>query len=181
MSKAKSGHLCFAALLTMWPFSPAVASEPLPPEAAVLVRVTAPTISETPLIGTLVASNDRGVTLATFETGVKTIPRDAVTRMEWSSGRRSQSGAFARKGAIAVGLAFAVVGAIVYDDDSGERAKGAVLGAAGGAVWGALGGALVGAFTHSYQWKEGPAPGLEASVSPSVSGSSAGITIVLRW
>ena len=180
MKEAKTGYLCIAALLAMWP-ARAVASEPSPPKAGVLVRITAPAMSPAPVIGTLIASDDLGLTLVTIDAGTVTLPRDAVTRMEWSSGRRSQSGPFALKGAIAVGSAFAVVGALVNGDDSGERVRGAAVLATGGAVWGALAGALIGAFKHSYQWKEGPAPGLQASVSPTVSGSSAGITIVLRW
>lgn len=130
MKEAKTGYLCIAALLTMWP-SRAVASEPLPPKAGVLVRITAPTMSPVPVIGTLIESDDRGLTLVTIDAVTLTLPRDAVTRMEWSSGRRSQSGPFALKGAIAVGSAFAVVGALVNGDDSGERVRGAAVLATG--------------------------------------------------
>lgn len=143
-------------LVAMLAVSPATAEDGRHAIPGALVRLTAPTISETPLIGTVVDSHERELTLAASGAGHRTIPLDAVTKIEWSSGRHNQAGKFARKGAIIGAAVFAVALARLNNDDAGERSAGAALGAASGAFWGGLAGAAIGAFRHTYDWKEAP-------------------------
>src|SRR5262245_55865009 len=54
--------------------------------AGTLVRVTAPGVSKGRLTGTLVEASEREIVLATPDSEPRTIPRSAVTRLEWSPG-----------------------------------------------------------------------------------------------
>ena len=125
-----------------------------------LVRVLAPSVSPVPLTGTLLDSSDRELVLFQPASGKKTIPIDAITKLQWSEGRHNKAGTYAKWGAIGLGALMAVsfaAGASEYGDficDS-ELACGA-LGAALGATSGAMYGALIGVAVRTYDWKELP-------------------------
>jgi hypothetical protein len=125
-----------------------------------LVRVLAPSLSPVPLTGTLLDSSDRELLLFQPASGKRTIPIDAIARLQWSEGRHNKAGTYAKWGAIGLGALMAVsfaAGASEYGDffcDSKFAcgALGAVLGATSGAMYGAL----IGVAVRTYDWKELP-------------------------
>ena len=174
------GSLLISTLLAL---GPARADEPHQVTPGTLCRVTAPTLGATPLIGTLVESTDLELIFAGPEIGRRAIPRGAVTRLEWSSGRRSRTGRFALYGAL---LGVALGAGTNYADPQGEcttnKGSCAVLGGLlGGVLLGATG-AVVGLAVRTYDWKETSPPRSNVSVSPAiVPGEGAGVAVVLRW
>lgn len=147
-----------------------------------LCRITAPSVSESPLVGTLAETSDRGLILVGPEIGKRTIPFDAVTKLEWSAGRRSRMGAYAWRGALLGLLVGGIGGATSGGECEGSEGSCAAMGAMIGAVgWGATG-ALVGGFVKSYGWKEARLPHADVSVAPIIGpGSRAGIALALSW
>lgn len=147
-----------------------------------LCRVTAPTLSASPLVGTLAESSDRELILVAPDIGKRTIPFDTVTKVEWSAGRRNRVGEFALGGALLGLVVGAIGGATSGGDCKGAEGSCAAMGAVTGTVgWGAVG-ALVGTFVKSYRWKEVPLPGAHVSVVPMIGpGSRAGVAVALRW
>jgi hypothetical protein len=134
------------------------------------VRLVVPTVSPKPLIGTIVRSDETSVVLSQglwqgASVELMVVPRNAITKMEVSSGRRSHAKAGALIGAAALAFAVAVTpdsscSGIVCVDYPKE------LGVAVAAVLGAGLGALIGkAFTKSETWTPVP-PGLQVSVTP---------------
>ena len=128
------------------------------------LRVTAPSESTKPIVGTLVEVTDREIVLSLAESARKAIARTDVTRLERSEGRKGHAG----KGAlIGAGLGFAtpwVMGALDDSEEGGTGEAllfGALMGAAGAAA-----GAIVGGLIKSERWSESPAHDLRVSLRP---------------
>ena len=107
------------------------------------VKVSAPEISTTPVIGTVRALDAKSLTVdVSGRTEPLAVPRDRIRRLEVSTGRRSRW-----TGALIGGLLGAAAGAALgnstasknaYDVKSADQAGGAVLGLLVGAGIGAL-------------------------------------------
>lgn len=116
------------------------------------------------------------------EIGRKTVPFNAVTKLEWSAGSRRRTGAYALRGALLGAVVGGIGGAATGGDCEGSEGSCAAMGALIGAVgWGALG-ALVGSVVRSYGWKETQLPHADVSVTPRIGpGSRVGLAVAIRW
>src|SRR4030095_4888261 len=65
---------------------PAQAEEAQSVPAGTLVRVKAPSVSKGRIEGTLLSASEHQIVLALPDSEPRTIPRSAVTRLEWSRG-----------------------------------------------------------------------------------------------
>ena len=152
------------------------------PAPGTLCRVTAPRLNASPLVGTLVVRNERELVLVAPETGKSTIPFDAVTKLEWSAGRRSRVGAYAFRGALLGLVVGGIGGATSGGDCEGQQGNcAAIYGLMGAVGWGAAG-ALVGTFVRSYRWREVPVSHAQVSVLPIIGPRTrAGVAVALSW
>jgi hypothetical protein len=149
----------------------------LAPLPGLRLRVTAPSESTKPIVGTLVEVTDREIVLSLAESARKAIARTDVTRLERSEGRKRHAG----KGAlIGAGIGVATIVAMgAFDDSEGEGsmeeglAFGAIFGAAGAAA-----GAIVGGLIRTERWSELPANDLRVSLRPS---RNRGLEAALTW
>jgi hypothetical protein len=108
----------------------------------------------------------------------KTIPRSAVTRLEWSRGQRRHPVAGLIVGAVLGGAALGVLGAGLCDaaDCTGTTTKAALAGAA----LGGLSGAGIGALVKTRDWADVPVSSVQVSVAP-VRGAGLALRITLRF
>lgn len=168
---ALAGVLCVALLLQ--PGSARAESEA--PAPGTRVRLTAPELSDQPLIGTLTALETDAVSLSLDgQTEPTTVPRDAITKWELSRGKHSNRG----KGAL-IGLATGVVvgvtiGALFPMEDFEDSAT------VGGISFGAIGagiGALIGWGHKTERWEEIEQKSLRLAVIP-VPG---GVGLSVQW
>ena len=135
------------------------------------VRVEAATVSTKPVTGTIVRLDETSMTvLVNPASPPKVLPRDAITKMEVSVGRRSK----AKLGALIGAVALAISAASEESSCSGivcvEPHKEAVV-AFAGAVGAGLG-ALIGAGFRKDTWAQVESPGLRVSVSPNRNGGA---------
>jgi len=147
-------HL-FTLFVAMLPAATRLAPQDSTPLAAgERVRVTAPAMSPTPIVG---AFARLGADTLVIETPVSTrrFPRASVTRLEVSTGRRSHVGQGALYGGIVgAGVAALALGSSSLCADLEAGGTCALVGAAGGGVAGVLLGALIGSATKSDRWEE---------------------------
>jgi hypothetical protein len=128
------------------------------------LRLTAPSESTKPIVGTLVEVTDREIVLSLAESARKAIARTDVTRLERSEGRKRHAGKGALIGA-GIGVATLVAMAAFDDSEEGSTEEGLAFAAIFGAV-GAAGGAVVGALITTERWSEVPAHDLRVSIRP---------------
>lgn len=117
--------LCSAGILV----GRAAAEEPGVLTPGMLCRVTAPGLAGSPFIGTLADVDAGKLVLVAPESGRRTIPFDAITRVETSTGRRTRTVAYALRGAVLGGLVGAVGGATADGDCKGLAASCAAMSA----------------------------------------------------
>ena len=132
--------------------------------AGTLVRVTAPSVSKGRLTGTLLSANDQEVVLALPGSEPRTIPRSAMTRLEWSRGyhRNAIPGAL-----VGGGLGGVFLGALSYAMCDDPATCSVYLPAVGvGVALGALPGAGIGALIRTRDWKDVEPARVQLSLAP---------------
>jgi hypothetical protein len=130
-------------------------------------------------VGTLFDSTESTIVISRAGSDHALIPRNAITRVEWSRGRHGN----ALKGLILGALAGATALTIVFhvqvgsEDDSPTRyyAQAALM----GAVLGALPGAFVGSLISTERWAELPVANLRVAVVPAPRG--VGVGLAWNW
>jgi hypothetical protein len=132
------------------PPSSVLADPPEPGAPGIRIRVTAPGLSDEPLVGTLTALEQDALSLRPEgRLEPVRIPRTAVTKWEMSQGLQANTGkgaAFGFLGGAAVGAGLA---ASEWDGIEAPLIYAAFIGAAGAGV-----GALLGALYRTEKWKE---------------------------
>jgi hypothetical protein len=128
-----------------------------------LVRVTAPAVSKGRLTGTLLEASEREIVLALPDSEPRTIPRRAVTRLEWSPGYRRHPIGGAMVGGLlgAAFLGYASLGLCEAESCSVSLAAVGV-----GFALGALPGAGVGALIKTRDWDEVTPSRVQVSIAP---------------
>jgi hypothetical protein len=157
--------------------SAAHAEEPRALAAGTLVRVTAPGVSKRRLTGTLVEANEREIVIAPPESEPRTIPRRAVTRLEWSPGHRRHPIAGAMIGGL-LGGAFLGSASLALCDAASCSVSAAAVGV--GFALGALPGAGVGALIKTRRWDEVTPARVQVSIAP-VRGRGVAAQVSLRF
>jgi len=157
------------------------AQDPVVARVGSTVRITAPSVSPTPLVGTLDGANDSHLRLSTHA-GPTVIPRNAVERFEWSRGLHKPVLKRTIEGAVVLGAFGFLFGSTANDPNEkepvcGSRPRCAAVGAGVGAVLGLVAGALA---TPSNDWVE--IPGVKrvgVVVRPRSRGVAA--ALAMRW
>jgi hypothetical protein len=126
------------------------------------VRVTAPSVSKSRLTGTLVSASDQAMVLALPDSGPRTIPRSAVTRLEWSRDFHRHAIPGALVGSVLGGafLGYASVGLCEGTDCSVSLPAVCV-----GAALGALPGAGIGALIKTRNWRSAEPGRIQVSLA----------------
>src|SRR5262245_21440781 len=120
--------------------------------AGTLVRVTAPSVSKERLTGTLLSTSEQAIVLLLPDSEPRTIPRRAMTRLEWSRGYHRSAIPGALVGGVLGGVAFGTLSYAMCDD---AVTCSVYLPAVGiGVALGALPGAGIGALIRTRDWKE---------------------------
>ncbi len=130
------------------------------------VRVTAPTISNVPIVGALAHLNADTFLVETHG-DTSRVPRAAVERLDVSMGQKSNAG----KGALFGGLLGGGIGALALGSSSlcaDLEASGtcALVGAGGGGLAGLLLGALIGSTSKRDRWESASVDRLRVSFIP---------------
>jgi hypothetical protein len=147
-----------------------------------LVRVTVPSLGRTPVVGRLTEVDEDSLLIRSAGGGSHLLPLDAVTRIEWSRGRKSRIGSGARWGAVVLG-AYGLLQGLTGSPGGGDwelcRSRaGCAVGAATflGAA-GALAGGCIGAFSEEEDWREVSPPPARVSLVP----RGLGLAVSVRW
>lgn len=148
---------------------------PLP--AGTLVRVTAPGVSKGRLKGTLTAASEHEIVLALQDSELRTIPRSAVTRLEWSPGHSRHPIAGAVIGGL-LGSAFLASASLALCDAASCSVSMAAVGV--GFALGALPGAGVGALIKTRDWAEAAPSRVQVSLAP-VRGRGVAVKLALSF
>jgi hypothetical protein len=142
-----------------------ISSQELPPlKPGDRIRATAPTLSPSPLVGTVVAFEANSL-MVKRGTGTRRLSLASLTRLEMSQGRRSHAALGAGIGLLVGAGVGAVIGSgckaiiVPVSSEGGCIAVGAA--AIGGA--GALVGAVTGALVRTERWAEVPLDRLRVS------------------
>ena len=160
--------------------SSAAAQDAVSPLPGALLRVTAPTLSTKPMVGTLVQTTQDELLLDLAGAQRRSIPRAAVTRLEWSRGRRGNVAKGVLWGALISGTVLAVVGG-KEGCEGGKMSECLASSFVVGAGLGALGGAGVGALIRTEDWGDVPiAPIANVRVRMAPNGGVA-IRVALTW
>jgi hypothetical protein len=157
--------------------STAAAQETVSPLPGTLLRVTAPTVAPDPLVGTLVEATERELVLAIPGSDRRTVPRAAVTRLEWSRGRHGNPVRGMIWGTVIGAVALSAINA--RDPETG-RAQEHVFVAFVGAGMGALPGAVIGALIKTQRWAEVPVSNVRVLLAP-LKGSGLAMGFTLTW
>jgi hypothetical protein len=148
----------------------------VPPEGA-LVRVSAPGVSKGRLTGTLVEANEREIVLALPGSERKTIPRDAMKRLEWSRGHSRHPIAGAVIGGLIGGAFFACASMLACDAASCSPSMEAFVAGVG---LGALPGAGIGALIKTRDWDDVEPARVQVSLTP-VRGRGVGVKLAVTF
>ena len=142
-----------------------ISSQELPPlKPGDRIRATAPTLSPSPLVGTVVAFEANSL-MVQRGTGTRRLSLASLTRLEMSQGRRSHAALGAGVGLLVGAGVGAVIGSgckaiiVPVSSEGGCIAVGAAV--IGGA--GALVGAVTGALVRTERWAEVPLDRLRVS------------------
>ena len=176
MKRILAGSLSLALAM---PTAAALAQEPSEVIPGTRVRITAPTVAEKRLVGTITAWGPENLTV-TSEKGPIVLPRGAVSRLEVSRGRKSRGrGALVGAG---IGVGAGVVGGFAHGSDPpGLVSFNASFYAFGYGILGAAAGALIGlAITPGERWEELPSTRFRVSVAP-VRGHGLGVFLTLAF
>jgi hypothetical protein len=156
---------------------PAHAEEAQSVPAGTLVRVTAPAVSKKSLTGTIVSASEQEIVLALPDSEPRTIPRSAVTRLEWSRGYHRHPIPGAVVGGLLGGAFFGYATLGLCDAASCSVSMAAV---GVGFALGALPGAGVGALIKTREWAEAQPSRIKVRVAP-VRGRGVAAQLTLRF
>ena len=145
--------------------------------AGTLVRVTAPSVFKGRWTGTLVSANEAAIVLALPDSEPRTIPRSAVTRLEWSRGYHRHPIPGAVVGGV-LGGAFLGAATMAMCDAATCSVSLAAVGV--GFALGALPGAGVGALIRTRDWREAAPGRVQVSIAP-VRGRGVAAKLSLRF
>jgi hypothetical protein len=156
------------------------AQDPVVARVGATVRVTAPSVSPSPLVGILDGANDSHLRLATGA-GPIVVPRNAVQRLEWSRGLHKPVLKRALEGAVVLGAFGFVFGSTAKDPNEdefcGRRPGCTAIGVGAGAVLGLIAGSLA---TPTHQWVDVPLGSrVSLTLRPRATGGAA--ALALRW
>ena len=157
------------------------AQDPVVARVGSTVRITAPSVSPKPLVGTLDGANDSHLRLST-SAGPTVIPRTAVERLQWSRGLHKPVLKRTLEGAVVMGAFGFLFGSAANDPNEkeplcGKRPKCAAVGAGAGAVLGLIAGALA---TPTHDWVDVPgASRVAVVIRPRPRGVAA--ALAMRW
>ena len=156
---------------------PAHAEETQSVPAGTLVRVKAPSVSKGRIEGTLLSASEHQIVLALPDSEPRTIPRSAVTKLEWSRGyhRHPIPGAVVGGLLGAVFLGYASLGLC-----EGESCSVSLAAVGVGFALGALPGAGVGALVKTREWTEVKPSRVKVSIAP-VRGRGVAAQLTLRF
>ncbi len=132
------------------------------------VRLQAPTVARRPIEGTVMEIEGQSLLVSSGGIAV-TVPRQAIERLEVSTGRRSQWLKGMAMGAV-IGGSF---GAYCGDCDQAVSHAAGLLG-------GAVGGMLIGGLVHGDRWSTVPVEGLRVSLSPARE-RGVGLSLSVSW
>ena len=145
------------------------------------VRIHAPTAIAKPLQGHVIEVTDRAIVILTGSSTLQ-VPRDAVTRLEVATGRRSNW----KKGALAGLLLYGVMSPLIVELDrgstreaGGDCGSGECVGYPEVIAGGALIGAVVGHFVKSDRWT--PIDPQAASVGIAANRKGVGLAATVSW
>jgi hypothetical protein len=180
----RTGRCCIAALLTALPGIAQADEAAGPIVVGTRVRLQAPSVVAGPIEGLVFDIDDDALLVGSDHAPPIRVPRDAVARLEISTGRRGHALQGLAIGAAAGGLLFGVIGqedyCVEYYDPSEScpgRAEMVGIGAFGGAVWGLLIGHLV----KGDRWSKVPAERLQVGLAPTRTRGSWGAKLSLAW
>jgi hypothetical protein len=156
---------------------PAHAEDAQSLSAGTLVRVTAPAVSRKSLTGSIVSATEQEIVLALPDSEPRTIPRSAVTRLEWSRGYRRHPIPGAVVGGLLGGAFFGAASMALCDAASCSVSMAAV---GVGFALGALPGAGVGALIKTREWAEVKPSRVKVGVAP-VRGRGVAAQLTVRF
>jgi hypothetical protein len=148
-----------------------------PLAAGTLVRVTAPSLSRGRIEGRLLSASEHQIVLVLPDSEPRTIPRNAVTKLQWSPGYQRHP----IPGAIVGGLlGGAFFGAAVYAMCDAATCSVSLPAVGIGAALGALPGAGIGALIRTREWKDAEPSRVQFSIAP-VRGKGVAAKLTLRF
>ena len=157
------------------------AQDPVVARVGSIVRITAPSVSPKPLVGTLDGANESHLRLAT-PAGPTVIPRNAVQKLEWSRGLHRPVLRRALEGAAILGAFGFIYGATAPDPEThdalcGKRLRCAAVGVGAGAVIGLVAASLA---TPTHDWVDVPL-GRRVSLTLRPRAAGAMAALAMRW
>jgi hypothetical protein len=149
----------------------------LPLPTGTHIRVMAPQMSSRRLTGTLAAASEREIVIDLSPTERMVIPRNEVTRLEWSPGRHGHAIGGALVGGLLGGAFLAYASAALCESENcGPDATATLVGVA----LGALPGAGIGALIRTRTWAEASPARVQVSLLP-VRGRGVALSATLRF
>jgi hypothetical protein len=148
------------------------------------VRLQAPSVVAGRVEGLVLAIDDDALVVGSDHAAAVRVPRDAVARLEVSTGRRGHALQGMAIGGAIGGAAFGVIDqqeycAEYYDplEKCPSRAEMVGIGVFGGAAWGLL----IGHLTKGDRWSKVPAERLRIGLAPTRTRGSWGAKLSLGW
>jgi len=160
----RTDTLLLALTLLAGPTASAHAEEAQSVPAGALVRVTAPSVAKGRLTGTLVSASEQAIVLALPDSEPRTIPRRAMTRLEWSSGYHRNAIPGALVGGVLGGVCLGALSYAVCDDPATCSVSLPAVGV--GIALGALPGAGIGALIRTRDWRDVEPARVHFSLAP---------------
>ena len=147
------------------------------------VRVTAPTVAEGTVVGTVASAHSDTLVLEVNEDSLLAIPLTAVTSLEVSEGQSSSAGYLAVLGGLVGIWAGALIASSNVESSGGflaggfERELAAVGGAVAGLFVGAILGAGIGSAIMTENWKDVPVDEIRVGLLPTFDGIAVSASI----
>lgn len=162
-----------------------IAQQDLPVAPGARVRVTAPTVAEGIVVGTVASAHSDTLVLEVNEDSLLAIPLTAVTSLEVSEGQSSSAGYLAVLGGLVGIWAGALIASSNVEESSsgglGAPDFGGVVAVVGGAVAGLFVGAILGAGIGSAimteNWKDVPVDEIRVGLLPTFDGIAVSASI----
>lgn len=148
------------------------------------VRLRAPSILEGRIEGLVLDADDHALLVGTDHGPPLRVPRDAVARLEVSTGRRGHALQGMAIGGAAAGVMFALLDEEEYcaeyvdpSETCPGRAEMVGMGVVGGAAWGLLIGHLV----KGHRWSQVPLERVQVSLAPARTRGTWGMALSVGW
>jgi len=155
-----------------------IAQQVLPVAPGARVRVTAPTVAEGTVVGTVASAHSDTLVLEVNEDSLLAIPLTTVTSLEVSEGQSSSAGGLAVVGGFVGIFAGALIASSNVEESSSgglagggyERELATVGGAVAGLFVGAIVGAGIGSAIMTENWKDVPVDEIRVGLLPAADG-----------